>query len=197
MKKILNYVALPLLFACNSAVNKAPIDTISNASVDSIAAPPTVKSEQLIRPGEGIGQLAIGMPVDSAIALLKRPDSSDAAMGSTLMVWYSKDNHKYRTAVFAGMSEGNETVRHIKRIMVSSPWFKTNDNLAVGASLPDIQQTHRVKKVDDNVASQKGLVVFDDNEAGITFDIDSTSNKCVAITVHKKGEGTGSYINMH
>jgi len=185
---------MPLMFACNSPANKATTDF---ATTNTSAAEPVVKPDQLITPGKGIGHLTIGLPVDSAIARLGRPDSSDAAMGSSLIAWYSKDASKYRTAIFAGRNMGNEEVSRIKKIMVSSPWFKTKDGIATGATLADIEKNYKLKQVDDFTAQQKGLLVLDDIDKGITFDIDSISKKCMAITVHAAHESPGTYINMH
>lgn len=195
MKKLFLIMMVPLLFACNSPADKKATDS---ATTDTTVAIETeVKPEQLISPGKGIGHLTIDLPVDSAIAKLGKPDSSDAAMGSSLMAWYSKDAHKYRTAVFARRDMGNDEVSRIKLIMVTSPWFITEDGVATGTSLTDIEKSYQLKPVDNATAAKKGLLVFDDNAKGITFDIDSASKKCVAITVHQANEKPGSYINMH
>lgn len=186
---------VPLLFACNSPADKKVADS---ATTDTTVAIETeVKPDQLITPGKGIGHLTIDLPVDSAIAKLGKPDSSDAAMGSSLMAWYSKDADKYRTAVFARRNMGNDEVSRIKLIMVSSPWFKTDDGIATGTTLADIEKSYQLKPVDNTAAAKKGLLVYDDNAKGITFDVDSASKKCVAITVHQANEKPGSYINMH
>lgn len=182
------------MLACNGPTDKAATNP------DKTSSSPVrleVKPDQRITPGKGIGHLTIGLPVDSAIVRLGRPDSSDAAMGSALLAWYSKDASKHRTAVFAGRNMGNEDVSRIKKIMVSSPWFKTSDGIATGTLLTDIERNYTLKQVDDFTARQKGLQVFDDNDKGITFDIDSASRKCTAITVHIAHENPQSYINMH
>lgn len=185
---------VPLLFACNSPADKKTTD---NTVTDTVADAPEIKPDQLISPGKGIGHLTIGLPADSAIAKLGKPDSSDAAMGSALMAWYSKDANKYRTAVFARRNMGNDEVSRIKLIMVSSPWFKTGDGVATGTTLADIEKSYQLKPVENTTAAKKGLLVFDDNTKGITFDIDSASKKCVAITVHPANDGSGSYLDIH
>ncbi|KAA6438409.1 hypothetical protein FEM33_17120 [Dyadobacter flavalbus] len=194
MKILFSTVIIMIMLACNKPADKASVNTDTTASV---SVESEVKPDQLITPGKGIGHLTIGLPVDSAITRLGRPDSSDAAMGSALMAWYSKDAGKHRTAVFAGRNMGNEDISRIKKIMVSSPWFRTGDGVATGTLLTDIKRSYTLKQVDDLTARQKGLQVFDDNEKGITFDIDSASGKCTAITVHTAHESPQSYINMH
>jgi hypothetical protein len=85
MKKPFLMMIVPLLFACNSPANKTTADS---TTTDTVAVAAETKPDQLISPGKGIGHLTIGLPVDSAIAKLGKPDSSDAAMGSALMAWY-------------------------------------------------------------------------------------------------------------
>lgn len=184
----------PLMMACNSPATKSSVDS---TDTDSIALKAEIKPDQMIKPGQGIGHLTIGLPVDSAMAKLGQPDSSDAAMGSSLMAWYSKDTHKYRTAVFARRNMGNEEISRIKLIMVNSPWFKTEDSIGTGKLLTDIEKHYKLKPVDNATATEKGLLVFDDNDKGITFDIDKQSKKCVAITVHKAHDSAGSYLDIH
>ncbi|TLU92128.1 hypothetical protein [Dyadobacter sediminis] len=196
MKIVFSTAIVMLMLACNKPADKASASTDTTGS-GSASAESAVKPDQLITPGKGIGHLTIGLPVDSAIVRLGSPDSSDAAMGSALLAWYSKDASKHRTAVFAGRNMGNDDVSRIKKIMVSSPWFKTSEGVAAGTSRTDIERNYTLKQVDDLTARQKGLQVFDDNDKGITFDIDSASGKCTAITVHTTHESPQSYINMH
>lgn len=190
MNKILLLLSISLLSACSNSAEKPTTDSTAAFAVN-------ITPAQLITPGQGIGQLNIGMPVDSALAKLGQPDSSDAAMGSALMAWYSKDAHRYRTAVFSSMNMGNENFHRIKRIMVSSPWFKTEAGLGAGAAMAEIEKSYQLKKVEDVSASRRGLLVYADNDKGISFDIDSVSRICKAITVYSPKDGAGSYINMH
>ncbi|UTA66488.1 hypothetical protein [Emticicia sp. 21SJ11W-3] len=174
------------LLACNTPTDKPATKSAAE-----------ITPAQLISPGQSIGQLTIGMPADSALARLGRPDASDAAMGSALMAWYGKDAHHYRTAVFTSMNMGNENFHRIKRIMVSSPWFKTADGLGAGTPLAVLAEQFRLKKVADAAASQKGLLVYTAVGRGISFDIDSLTRICKAVTVHPADEQAAAYINMH
>lgn len=131
------------------------------------------------------------------ISKLGKPDKSDGAMGSSLMIWNSDDAQNERTAVFAGLSMGDATDKLVKRIMVSASEYQTKDGIATGATLSEIQENYKLEKVDDATAKDQGIVVYDDSKKGITFDIDDAINTCVAITVHKAGESPQSYINMH
>lgn len=191
MKNLFVLTALAFIIACNDQPESKPVPP-ETATVEAVPGP-----EQLITPGTGIGHLVIDQPVDTAIAKLGQPDSSDAAMGSALMVWYSKDANRYRTAIFARRNMGNDEVSRIKRIMVSSPWFKTSDGIGAGSSMAAIEKIYRMKKVEDPSAAGKGLWVFDDASRGIAFDIDSISKICKAVSVHASGDSAATYINMH
>lgn len=191
MQRTLLFLVISFLLACNNPAKKVT----TNSTQGTVATHLKIEPDKLIVPGKSIGNIAIGLPVDSAIVQLGRPDSSDAAMGSELLTW--KDAKHYRTAIFAGMDMGNETIKRIKRIMVGSPAFSTEDGISTGASAAEIEKRYNVRQVADATAKQKGLIVLDDNDKGITFDLDSIDRKCIAITVHKIREGAGSYINMH
>ncbi|WP_146198712.1 hypothetical protein [Pararcticibacter amylolyticus] len=193
MKKCFLIMLLPVLFSCNNPAGKS---AAGSGTTDSAEINGKISPGQLIIPGEGIAHLTIGLPVDSAVARLGRPDSSDAAMGSALMAWYSKDANRYRTAIFARRNMGNEDVSRIKMIMVNSPWFKTKDGISTGTALAAIEKNYSLKHVDNASTRQKRVQVFDDINNGIAFDIDSGSKKCIAITVHAAGDSSGTYINM-
>lgn len=196
LKRFFIPLLIPFALGCNQPEKKTDKPAIDTPSV----APVTVASEQLITPGESIGHLFIKMNADSAIALLGRPDSSDAAMGSAMMTWYSSHDTKgYKTSVFAHRNMGgeDEMTSRIKQIMVTSPWFKTIEGISTGKQLSDIKKYYTLKPVENYAAQQKKLAVYNDDSKGIAFDVDSLSGKCVAITIHAPGAGEGSYINMH
>lgn len=197
MKHILIGILLPILFACNNQQADNADKSADTRHADTTVVTPAPQHTVLITPGKSIGRLEIGLATDSAIVWLGKPDSSDAAMGSALMSWYLNDNNKYRTAIFAGRNMGNDETSRIKRVMVSAPSYKTADGIATGASLAEIEKLYKVKQVDDATAKSKGLLVYDDVERGIVFDIDSVSKICKAITIHKAGESSSTYINMH
>jgi hypothetical protein len=69
------------------------------ASDTSTSSP--VAADRLISPGKGIGHILIDQDLELALKQLGKPDSSDAAMGSSLMVWFAKHDTKgYRTSIF-------------------------------------------------------------------------------------------------
>ncbi len=194
MKNYLLSMLLPALFSCNGPNGKS---AAGSGTADSAAINEVISADKLIAPGKGIGHLTIGLPVDSAVARLGRPDTSDSAMGSSLMAWYSKDANPYRTAIFVRRNMGNEEISRIKMIMVTSPWFKTSDGIGTGTLLDVIEKNYKIELINKAPARQKGVQVFDDLNKGIMFDIDSVSKKCIAITVHSARDSSGIYLNMH
>src|ERR1700754_2460711 len=108
------------LFACNQSTKKESTADTGRVQQpildDSIAKTPastdtsktkTITATQLIIPGRSIGDIRLGEDVANVSTSLGRPDSSDAAMGSSLMVWFAKHNPAgYRTSVFAHRNMG-------------------------------------------------------------------------------------------
>jgi hypothetical protein len=168
------------------------------ASDTSTAKP--VPADRLIIPGKGIGHIMVNDDAEKAIKLFGRPDSSDAAMGSALMVWFAKHNVKgYRTAIFARHNMGgkDEAVSHIQKILITSPWFKTADNIGVGSMLDAIKKNYALKPGSAYDGKTGKVQVYTDPGKGISFEVDEASGKCVAVVVHKAGDAAATYINMH
>jgi hypothetical protein len=168
------------------------------ASDTSTARP--VPVDRLITPGKGIGHVMVNDDAETAIKLLGRPDSSDAAMGSALMVWFAKHDRKgYRTSIFAHRNMGGkeEAVSRIQKILISSPWFKTADGVGVGSSLAAIKKGYTVKATSGYNAKAGKVEVYTDLDKGISFELDKAGDKCVAIVVHTAHDTAATYINMH
>jgi hypothetical protein len=159
-----------------------------------------VSADKLITPGKGIGHIMIGEDVENAIKILGKPDSSDAAMGSSLMVWFAKHDTKgYRTSVYShhNYNGKNDAVSNIQKVLVNSPWFKTADHLGVGSTTDAIKKNYNLKATTTYTAGGNKIQVYTDTDKGISFEIDEITHKCVAIVVHKTHETAGSYLNMH
>lgn len=175
-------------------------DTVakSPASTDTTTTKTTVAS-QLIIPGKGIGDIILNDDVANIIKQLGKPDSSDAAMGSALMVWYAKHNTTgYRISIFSHHNMGgkDEAVSHIQKILVTSPEFKTTDGISTGAVKDEIAKRYTLKPI-GNYNNKDGKVqVYTDMDKGISFEINA-SGKCIAIVVHKAHDTAAAYLNMH
>lgn len=207
------------LFACNQSSKKqTPADTtqqtVDTGKIkqpildDSIAKRPattdtgtskTVSADRLINPGRAIGRILLNEDVENVSQLLGRPDSSDAAMGSSLMVWYAKHNSSgYKTSVFSHRNMGgkDENISRIQKILITSPEFKTADGVGVGATRDEIKKAYDLKPTSDYKNKDGKVQVYTDMDKGISFEIDA-SNKCVGVVVHKAHDTASAYLNMH
>lgn len=212
MKKIFANTALILftticLIACSSPADKNTTNTTSAdttaskhqpATGDSLTSDKEVPADQLITAGKSIGHIVLGDDQATAIAQLGKPDFGDAAMGSSLVNWYSKkDSTKYQTSIFSSKNFGakDENIARIKKILVTSPWFKTAEKLGVGSSFASISQSYQLKSI-HTAAQDDSVTTFTDLDKGISFEIDK-ANKCVGVIVHGPGEEGGTYLDMH
>ena len=159
-----------------------------------------IPSEQLITPGNSIGHIRLEGSVDSVIQLLGRPDSGDAAMGSQLATWYA--GHKrtgYQTSIFSRRNMGNkdEGISRIKKILVTSPWFKTAEYISTGNTMKDISKFYALKEGNGYKAPNgQTIKTYTDMAKGISFEIDEGGN-CIGILVHKPNSTADTYLNMH
>src|ERR1700744_3694334 len=103
MRKYSLIFALPfLLCACDqapqSAVHSALVDSLHNA--DTVVKP--ITAARVIIPGKSVGPMAINGNADSVSAKMGKPDSSDAAMGASLVMWNVKyKNRTYKVIIYA------------------------------------------------------------------------------------------------
>ncbi|UOE48925.1 hypothetical protein MTO98_31475 [Mucilaginibacter sp. SMC90] len=157
------------------------------------------QSDWLITPGKSIGHIVLNDDVQNVIKQLGKPDSSDAAMGSSLMVWFAGHNPAgNRTAVFTHHNMGgkDESVSHIQKILVTSPRFKTDGGVGVGSTKQDVQKNYTLKPTSSYSKNGSKVQVYTDLEKGISFEIDGAGS-CVGIVVHKANDTASAYLNMH
>lgn len=221
IKNCLLILLMAGLFSCNQSTSKqtaadtaktGAADTsltdnaiVKDSAADKLIASDTatanpVSADRLISPGKGIGHIMVDDDAAQAIKVLGKPDSADAAMGSSLMVWFANHNAKgYRTSVFSRRNMGgkDENISHIQKILVSSPWFKTADHLGVGSAVEFIKKSYLLKPFTTYKANGHTVQVYTDADKGISFEVDNTTQKCVAVVVHKAHDTAATYINMH
>lgn len=192
------------IYACNTTVKDT--DSEKKATNDSVAiiadkdesdtVIKAISPDQLITPGKGIGHILLGEDQAKAIEQLGKPDFGDAAMGSSLVTWYANhDSSSYQTSIFSGRNFGakDENIAHIKKILVTSPWFNTAEKIGVGSTLHEIKQSFTVHT---NNQLNRGIKTFTDKSKGISFEINN-EDKCVGIIVHNTNEEAGTYLDMH
>ena len=187
-----------LLLACNQPdKTQSTITTTATATIthaDTTIKP--VAPAQLIIAGKSIGGTYINESTDSVITKLGKPDSGDAAMGASLMTWFSKrDKSTYRTSVYAHRNMGgtDENISYVKAIRVTSPYFKTADYAGAGSEMKDVMKLYKLKK--HAAPGNKKMWLYDDSRAGIGFEADSTG-RCTAVMIHPKGDSYTTYLNM-
>lgn len=195
------YIFLPLiviglLTGCGSpGMHRSLADSLHDA--DSITK--AVPTGQLIVPGKRIGHININADADSLITKLRKPRFSSAGMGAQLLIWnawYKKG--KYETATYSHRNMGlaDDAVSYIKIIRTTSPRFKTADFAGAGSELKDVVKIYKLKKYPLPGPGPKGAFLYDDYNAGIGFEVDST-DKCTAVLIHVKGDSTVLHLNMH
>ncbi|MFA6086343.1 hypothetical protein [Mucilaginibacter sp.] len=159
-----------------------------------------ITAKQLIIPGKSIGQTNVDESMETVFERFGRPDSSAAAMGSSLAVWY--DNHNKagdKTSVFArhNYNGNNEVFQHVRKILVTSPYFRTAEGIGCGSTLSQIHKYYTLTKSNSYKEKGKPIDVYSDVAKGISFEIDPALDKCVAVLVHKPNDEGSTNINMH
>lgn len=200
--KQLFFAILITIVACNSnntpgKAGTTPVNTTGQdslvtgtASQSNSVPADSVASARLIIPGHRIGLTEIGEPLGQLIKILGKPDKEDAAMGKAMATWYSgKDNHE--TDIFAATDMGAaQAVSRVKQVRVTSPYFLTAGRLGVGAGLDAIQRQFPSAYVTGQYtvsSPPRTIFIYDDTAAGIAFETDSITQKCIAIGIHAPG----------
>jgi hypothetical protein len=201
MRKYLILIALPLWCACNQSPNGAA-STVHSPLVDSLHKADTVvkpiTQARVIIPGKSVGPISINGNADSLSSSMGKPDSSDAAMGASMMIWNVKyKKGTYKTIIYAHRNMGakDENVSHIKAIFVSSPFYKTTDYSGTGSDLRDVRKFFKLKAHAIPGYTAKQLALYNDYNAGISFEADSNGH-CHGVLVYAKGDSSVTYINM-
>lgn len=183
-KRIL--ILLVAMAACQS--NEQPKQEAVADTVVAAPAAPAPDSSYLVLPGVAIGHTKINENMEDVIRLLGKPDDGDAAMQKAVAIYYKDD---YATSILSARDTGDNPVARVKQIRVTSPAFKTADDLHVGAVL----KTGDLKKVTTYKTKNVVYTVWDRGD-GLAFEADSTG-KCVAVLVYAPEEPyQGAYLNI-
>ena len=195
MKKGVLLLCCAALFACKQPAQKQNNADTAAQTADT-AKTKTSVADKLITPGRSIGGITLSEDVANVSQLLGRPDSSDAAMGSSLMVWHKPNG--YRTSVFAHrkMGDKDEIISRIQKILVNSPEYKTTEGIGVGSTVDEIKKSYNLKPTSDYKNKDGKVQVYTDLDKGISFEIDA-AGKCVGVIVHQLHDTAVAYLNMH
>jgi len=164
----------------------------------------SITPAQLIVPGKSIGQTALQMKAEVINQILGKSDRSDAAMGKSWAVWYSRPTasdtiRKETTIYFATNMGGPDEASRVKQIRVTSPFFQTAGHVGVGTPLKAIQQAFpnlKAAKTYTSVKTKQSITILDDAASGIAFEF-NPSQTCVAVVVHEPQQPVNTiYINL-
>jgi len=192
--KFLFITVILLIAACSQPEHK-PANT-SGAMQLNMVNRKNISVNLLINPGGGIGKIRLKESTDSALNILGKPDKSDAAMGASMMTWYSgHDTSGYVVTIYAHhqMGSKDEMTARIKQIRVTSPDFQTADQLHTGSALKEISRHYKLKP--HAIPGQDSGRLYDDAEAGIAFEIDD-NQRCDAIIIHEPKDSLATYLNI-
>lgn len=192
--KITRYTLISLcavtLFACKHKT-KTFKDAIRNESENHTdathASQATVAPNRLIIPGKSIGETILNSAAASVMAHLGKPDFSDAAMGKSVAAWYADHNKNgYTTHMYFATDMGNDDTSRVKAIRISSPSFKTKNQLYAGVLITEAQKLYKLDTLGTFQINGSSRMLYDDNADGIAFDADRSGN-ITGITIHQKG----------
>lgn len=193
------YFIIPLLGLVMACKQKPVTNLHPNTRPKDTTATAPIPTSQLIVPGKSIGLTHINEPMDSVTARLGKPDSGDAAMGAAMATWVAKkDSVPYQTDIYShrNMGGADENTSRVKIIRVTSPAYKTTQNIHTGLTLKDIGRHFHVEPVAVYTKSADSLSLYDSKKGGIAFEIDN-SGKCTAILVHADKDNSTGTLSFH
>lgn len=172
--------------------------SVDSLKTDSLTKAAIAASNDTITAGERVGRVFLNEATDAVINDLGQPDSADAAMGKTMLSWYTKPSGKgtdtamNSTMIFAAMNAGaKDEVYKVKQIRITSPFFKTAQKIGCGSTVTFIKlQYPQLKKPNAVYRDKKTgteIMLYDETDEGIAFEINEAT-KCVGITVHEPGK---------
>ena len=182
--------------AIRDTVIKPPL--MDSVSIDSLKKVFEAASNDTISPGISIGCIKLNETTDEVLKTLGQPDSSDAAMGKSLMQWFSKPTGKgidtavNSISVFISSNIGaKDEHRKITHIRITSPYYKTPEHVGFGSTLTFIKMQYPTLKKPAVTFSDKStgktVQIYDEVKEGIAFEINEET-KCIGITVHLPGK---------
>ena len=153
---------------------------------------PSIAGDNLIIPGQGIGQTHLGKNGNLYLSKLPKPDGVDVGMSQTRQVWISKKGGKRSDTLFIHtVSNGALNVQPIQGvtiddIRVTSPWYHTHSGISTRSTLAQIRRHFpNVRPIDGD------RTLYDESKLGIAFEFAQSAtagSPCIAIMVHPPGD---------
>ena len=153
---------------------------------------PAIAGDNLIIPGQSIGQTHLGSNGYLYLSKLPKSDAVDVGMSQSRQVWVAKkEGKRFDTLFIHTVSNGARNVQPIDGITidnlrVTSPWFHTHDGISTRSTLAQIR--HRFPNVRPVYVNQ---TLYDDAKLGIAFEFAQSATAeapCIAIMVHPPGD---------
>lgn len=134
-----------------------------------VGQPPASK-DFLITPGVSAGKININENMDSVLALMGKPDMSDAAMGKVVATWYrNHDSAVGQVAVYASRQMGvGDEISRVKKIRITDTSYRTQEGIGTGELLIDIARIFVVRPVDTFRHDNQKFTIFD-TQKGMSF----------------------------
>ena len=153
-------------------------------------------NDWLLVPGKSAGKTHINQDTEQVFENLGKADGGDAAMGKSVAIWYAHhDSTSYSTAIYATRDMGNSPQALVRQIRVTSPSFKTKEQIHVTSDLSAISKIFQLQIAEKFKDADQEYTVYDSRE-GIAFEINE-DKKCVAIIIHEAGKAIpGTYLKF-
>jgi hypothetical protein len=183
-------VLIALCFACSNEQKTTTLQDsmVTDSTTSSLADTLKTLENLLLIPGKSAGKVGIGQNAEEVYASLGKADAGDAAMQKSVAIWYKDHDPKsYATSIYTVRDTGANPAARIQQVRVTSPEFKTKENISVGSTLDEIQKTYQVTKLAD-VTDAGAVLEMYDSLTGIAFETD-IKGICKAIIIHKEKEG--------
>jgi hypothetical protein len=185
------FLLVILFYACSgdqSKSTKAQEQTVKDTIATSSADTSGNDQSLLLVPGKSAGKVNIGQNAEEVYVLFGKADAGDAAMQKSVAIWYKNHDPKsLSTSIYTVRDTGDNPAARIKQVRVTSPKFKTKENIGVSSTLGEIQNKYSVTKLTDVTGRGEVLEMYD-HLAGIAFEVDS-KGICKAIIIHSANEG--------
>jgi hypothetical protein len=205
MKKIALLIIIGVLISCKGKDETEEV--VVPVIVDSIAKPKSEPKVNLtIIPGESIGNVSLEQNSEE-LEFLGPADLSDAAMGKAWLTWFSTNSKqpsgKTELNVYTTYKDKELTEKVVRQIRITSPDFKTPENIHVGMFFSDIQKLSPDLDYIGNFRNpgKTNLVeLYDSTSIGIAYEIENTGSEkmCIAIIIHAKNRKvTEEYLTFH
>ena len=152
----------------------------------------------LIVPGVRIGKFVLDSSARGLPALLGKPAYTDSSMGSALLRWNIKRNGiPSSVIIFADKPDRKAPFMMIRKILITSPLYKTAEGLRTGLPFDTYAKSYKLKVVRTYVRKNRKIIIYNEKSSGISFEIDDATKTGTAIAIYKPKDPTGAYINMH